>query len=81
MSVLKKIQKVFAIDSSSVLLELGCGTGRSVFWFALVIHATVYGIEQIPIFMQQALKLKYRYQVSGAHFYMGNFLFVPWPEN
>lgn len=80
-AALQKMQQVFSIDTDSTVLELGSGTGRSAFWFALTLGIPVYAVEQVPVFVQQALKWKYRYQISNLHFYMGSFLSVPWPSS
>ncbi|WP_304488691.1 class I SAM-dependent methyltransferase [Chlamydia sp. 17-3921] len=44
-SALYKMSKAFEITSSDVLYDMGCGLGKSCFWFSHVVGCQVVGID------------------------------------
>jgi SAM-dependent methyltransferase len=66
------------ISCDDMVLELGCGRGRTCFWLREWLRCSVVGIEQVPDFVETANQVKNRYHVEGVDFVLGDYLEVDW---
>lgn len=62
------IAKECQINAEDVFYELGSGRGRTCFWMRHFIQCHVVGIEYIPTFVQQALKIQQHFEMSQLEF-------------
>jgi SAM-dependent methyltransferase len=68
LTTLDSIAKRAGLHSRDVVLELGCGRGRTCFWLHHFIGCQVIGIEYVPAFVDKASRVKNKYQIGGVAF-------------
>jgi hypothetical protein len=71
---LDKIARECKLTSSDTLFELGCGRGRTCFWFNSFIGCKVKGVEIIPEFINRANRIKNKFKISGIEFLQDDML-------
>lgn len=72
LTTLEMIAAACALSKNDAVLELGCGRGRNCFWLNCFIGCKVKGIEHIPEFVEKAIRIKMRFQLSGVQFQLGD---------
>lgn len=60
--------------SKDIVYDLGCGTGRTVFWLASFIGCQAIGIDRVDTFIDHASKVKNTLHVHNAAFLKEDFL-------
>ncbi len=65
---MEKIARMAHITEEDIVLELGSGRGRCVFWLAFFIRCRVIGIEYNPVLVAKAKELQARFQVPNVDF-------------
>lgn len=56
------------LTDRDVVVEMGCGRGRTCFWLNQFIGCKVVGIDYVPAFIEKGQKIKERFQVDGVSF-------------
>jgi len=74
LSTLGDISAKCGITDQDVVFELGCGRGRSCFWFNQILGCKVVGIEVISDFVQIAEKIKNTFELKNIEFRNENML-------
>jgi SAM-dependent methyltransferase len=69
LSVCDQIAKECRILSKDVLFDLGCGTGRPLFWLRSFIGCEVYGVDLIETFIENASRVKKLGRLDKIHFF------------
>ena len=77
---LERIAKEAQLSSNDRVLDLGCGRGRGVFFFAHFYGAVVYGIEKIPFFIYLSKRIAHRFDINRVSFFCADMLKMPLPE-
>ncbi len=60
LTTLEVIAERCQLTPNDLLYDLGCGPGRTSFWFHSLIGCRVFGIEQIPAFTKMAQRVAYQ---------------------
>jgi len=68
LTTLDTISRLCGLSSRDVVVELGCGRGRTCFWLHFFIGCRVIGIEHVPAFIEKARKVKEKHRISGVEF-------------
>lgn len=68
LTTLDVISQASGLTSRDVVLEMGCGRGRTCFWLNQFVGCRVIGIEYVPAFIEKAEKVKERFHVQGVEF-------------
>lgn len=58
LTTLDKIARECGILSDDKVYELGCGSGRTLFWLRAFVKCQVVGIDFLPIFIQKGRKIQ-----------------------
>lgn len=69
-----KIAHTAGITDKDHFVELGCGRGRTCFFMSHYFRARVTGIEQIPLFVNKAVRVAIRHSLLEPKFVVGDFL-------
>lgn len=73
-TTLDTIAKAVNLSEKDVIYDLGCGRGRSVFWFHAMYKCRAVGVEIFPLFVTQARKIKKKLGMDGVEFIYGNLM-------
>lgn len=68
LTTLEAIARTCGLTSRDVVVEMGCGRGRTCFWLNQFIGCRVIGIDFVPAFIEKAQKVKERFGMSGIEF-------------
>lgn len=74
LTTMDHIARECRILSHDVLLELGCGPGRSCFWLNRFVKCRVIGIDYLPDFIEKAKRVKRGLRLSQIDFFQENML-------
>lgn len=58
LTTLDKIARECRILSKDVVFDLGCGPGRTTFWFNLFVKCQAVGVDYLPVFIKNAERVK-----------------------
>lgn len=58
LTTMDRIARQCRILSKDVVLELGCGTGRTLFWLRHFVRCGVIGVDYLPTFIERANRVK-----------------------
>ena len=62
------VAQTCGLTARDVVIEMGCGRGRTCFWLNQFIGCRVIGIDFVPAFIEKAQKVKERFRVNGVEF-------------
>ncbi len=79
LTTFEKIAKEAEIRPGDRFLELGCGRGRAVLFFAHFYQCQAFGIERIPQFVTRAKSVALEHEVRSAHFECSDIFEAKWP--
>ena len=65
---METIARTCGLTAQDVVLEMGCGRGRTCFWLNEFIGCRVIGIDYVPAFIEKAQKVKERFHVKTVEF-------------
>lgn len=68
LTTLEYVANQCRIKSSDVVIEMGCGRGRTCFWLNKFIGCSVIGVDFVPEFIERANNIKEKCQVTGVEF-------------
>ena len=68
LTALDKISKYARLTDRDVVMELGCGRGRTCFWLRSFIGCKVIGVDYIGSFIEKANKIKSDFGLDGIDF-------------
>ncbi len=68
------------ITSKDLVLELGCGRGRTCFWLNSFIGCKVIGIELIPEFVERAERIRKKLKITGVRFLQEDFFLTDYSK-
>ena len=68
LTTLDLIAHICGLSVQDIVVELGCGRGRTCFWLNQFIGCTVVGIDYVPAFIEKAQKIKDRFHVQRVSF-------------
>ena len=68
LTTLAQVAEVCQIGESDVVIELGCGRGRTCFWLNRMIGCRVVGVEYIPDFVERAQRIQMKLGSDGVEF-------------
>ena len=80
LTTLEQIARAFEIRPSDLVYEFGCGRGRSCFWLNQQIGCRVVGIEQLPLFIKRAERVRRLLDFKGIKFILGDYRSVDLSE-
>lgn len=75
-STLETIAKALNLNGEDVIYDLGCGRGRSIFWFNAMYQCRAIGVEINPEFVIQARKIQKKVGVKEVEFIFANLMDV-----
>lgn len=78
LTTLQLICKKAAVTEKDVVLELGCGRGRTSFWLHQWLGCKVTGIDHVPAFIENANAVKEVFHLEGIDFIEGDYLTADW---
>ncbi len=73
----RKIAWEAHLGKKDVLLDLGCGRGRLLFWSLSKLGCKVIGVDSVPVFIQKAKFLATILRVKDASFSIGDLCSAP----
>lgn len=71
LSTLDQIARECRLLSKDIVVDLGCGRGRGVFWLASFVKCRTIGIERIPTFVRRANRIKKHLKLDRVLFWQG----------
>lgn len=74
LTTLDRIARQCGILSKDVVYELGCGSGRTVFWLHHFIRCKAVGIDYQPTFIRRANRVKEWLRLDRIAFYLEDML-------
>jgi SAM-dependent methyltransferase len=74
LTTLQHIAREASIESGDVLYDLGCGTGRTSFWFHFFAGCKVIGIEYVPTFVKCAERVRKWREIDRVEFILEDML-------
>lgn len=74
LTTLDHIVRECRLLAKDVVIELGCGNGRTVFWLACAVGCETIGIDFLPIFIQKAERVKKLARIHNINFKEEDFL-------
>lgn len=74
LTILQNIAAEASVRSDDVLYDLGCGTGRTSFWFHFFIRCQVVGIDYVPTFVRHAERVKKWCKANKIEFILQDML-------
>ncbi|HJV84792.1 MAG TPA: class I SAM-dependent methyltransferase [Noviherbaspirillum sp.] len=73
-TTLEKIAEAVDLDDKDVVYDLGCGRGRSVFWFNTMFGCRAVGIEINPMFVINARLIQKALDIDNVEFILSNLM-------
>ncbi|MFC7516067.1 class I SAM-dependent methyltransferase [Herbaspirillum sp. GCM10030257] len=73
-TTLEKVADTIKLDSKDVVYDLGCGRGRSVFWFNAMFGCRAVGIEINPVFVTQARRIQKSQNIDEVEFVLADLM-------
>ena len=74
LTTLDKIARRCRILSHDVVYELGCGSGRTIFWLSHFVKCRAIGVDYQPTFIRRAERVKNWLGIGRAQFILGDML-------
>lgn len=74
LTTLDLIMRNCSVLSKDVVFELGCGSGRTIFWLRHFIRCKAIGIDYQPTFIKRANRIKEWLHLDKTHFLLEDFL-------
>lgn len=74
LTTMSQIAKLSKISSTDHLFELGCGRGRSCFWLRMFVCCKVTGIEFVPEFIENAIRIQDYFNIDKLEFRLEDML-------
>lgn len=74
LTTLQAIATEALINKKDVLYDLGCGTGRTSFWFHFFIGCRVVGVDYVPAFVKRAERLRKGLAIENIEFTLQDML-------
>jgi SAM-dependent methyltransferase len=68
LTTLDRIARTCGLTDRDLVVELGCGRGRTCFWLNQFIGCSVIGIEYVPDFVEKARMVQKKHHASGIEF-------------
>lgn len=75
-STLETIAKKVKLSPEHTIYDLGCGRGRTVFWFHAICGCRAIGVEINPMFVYKAREVRQKMGLDKMEFKYSNFLDV-----
>ncbi len=69
-----KIAKRAKISASDVVIEMGCGRGRGVFFLEAFFGCRVIGVDMVNEFISKATRIKEQYKKENVLFFCGDMM-------
>lgn len=79
-TTLEAIAKAVDLSEHDVIYDLGCGRGRSVFWFNALYRCRAVGVEINPTFVIQARKIQKKQGIDDVEFIFANLMDVDYSD-
>ncbi len=79
-TTLEEIAKAVKLTERDTIYDLGCGRGRSVFWFNAMYKCRAVGVEINPTFVRQARKIKKKVGMDGVEFIFANLMDIDYDD-
>ena len=79
-STLTEIAERAGLSEKDTFFDLGCGRGRSIFWFNTVIGGRAVGVEINPLFIHKARKIQNKMNLTGIEFKLANLMEVDYSD-
>jgi SAM-dependent methyltransferase len=79
-TTLEKIADAVGLSESDVIYDLGCGRGRSVFWFHALRGCRAIGVDINPYFVIQARRIQRKADIEGVDFFLANVLDIDYDD-
>lgn len=73
-TTLEEIADAVGLSDRDVIYDLGCGRGRSVFWFNALRGCRAVGVDINRYFVIQARRIQRKADIEGVEFVLGNVL-------
>ncbi len=73
-STLELIAKKIVLTKEDTIYDLGCGRGRTVFWFNAIYGCRAIGVEINPLFIHKARKISEKMALEGVEFKLANLM-------
>lgn len=77
---LETIATAINLSERDVIYDLGCGRGRSIFWFNAMYRCRAVGVEINPVFVAQARKIQKRLGIDGVDFLLADLMEVDYDD-
>jgi SAM-dependent methyltransferase len=74
LTTLEIISKEARIHSQDLVIELGCGRGRTCFWLQKFTGCRVVGLDMVPDFILRAKRIQHKLKITHLEFKQENFL-------
>lgn len=74
LTTLDLITRECRLLAKDIVIELGCGTGRTVFWLSSFTGCETIGIDCLPLFIQKAERVKKLMGLTKVNFRQEDFL-------
>lgn len=69
LTTLAKISEECGIQHDDTVIDLGCGRGKTVFWWRCFLGCRVVGVDMIPEYIEKAKKIKSLTKLEGVDFF------------
>lgn len=79
-TTLETIATAINLSERDVIYDLGCGRGRSIFWFNAMYRCRAVGVEINPVFVAQARKIQKRLGIDGVDFLLADLMDVDYDD-
>ncbi|NGX61242.1 MAG: hypothetical protein K940chlam9_00725 [Chlamydiae bacterium] len=76
LTTLDKMARECQLLSTDTVFELGCGTGRTIFWLAHFVGCKTVGIDLLPSFIKKAKRVQDWLSIPNVQFYEQDMLEV-----
>lgn len=73
-TTLEVIADAVRLQKDDVIYDLGCGRGRSVFWFNAIVGCRAIGVEINPTFITKAKKIQKKVGFDNVEFLLANVM-------
>jgi len=79
-TTLEAIANAVQLGKDDVIYDLGCGRGRSVFWFNAMYGCRSIGVEINPVFVTQAQKIQSKVGMNNVTFLLANVMDIDYGD-